>query len=174
MKRKIILSTALLIIVMLVGWKSFTNDSSNKVDIKFYNAVPIETYSDKYIVSENPMFTGDDIKYYDWNNQIIIFKEEYEIDCEPIENIEHNHQTLSSFATSSRDKLYIYIDDEFIYDGYYDQAYISSFLPIGITMSDIKDGVKIKYWVLDDMEKNDQRFDDRLYDALKANGILKE
>jgi hypothetical protein len=41
-------------------------------------------------------------------------------------------------------------------------------------MIDIENGVKIKYWVLDDMEKNDKRFDDRLYDALKVNGILKE
>jgi len=65
-----------------------------------------------------------DIEYYDWNNQTIIFKKESGIDCKPIENFEHNHQTLSSFATTSRDKFYIYVDDEFIYDGYYAQSVI--------------------------------------------------
>jgi hypothetical protein len=159
---------------MLVGYKYFNNDSSNKVVIEFYNAVPIETYYDEYLVSEKPIFTGDDIDYYDWNNQMIIFKKESGIDCKPIEDFEHNHQTLSSFATTSRDKFYIYIDDEFIYDGYYGQSIISSFLPIGITMVDVEDGVKIRYWILDNMDKNDKRFDDRLYDALKANNILKE
>lgn len=115
-----------------------------------------------------------DIEYYDWNNQTIIFKKESGIDCKPIENFEHNHQTLSSFATTSRDKFYIYVDDEFIYDGYYAQSVISSYLPIGITMIDVENGVMIKYWTLDNMEKNDKRFDNRLYNALKANDILKE
>ncbi len=41
-------------------------------------------------------------------------------------------------------------------------------------MVDVEDGVKIRYWILDNMDKNDKRFDDRLYDALKANNILKE
>ena len=173
MKSKIILSITLLFIFMLVGCNNFTNDGSNKVVIEFYNAVPTETYSGEYLVSEKPIFTGDDIEYYDWNNQTIIFKKESEIDCKPIENFESNHQTLSSFATTSRDKFYIYVDDEFIYDGYYGQSIISSFLPIGITMIDVENGVRIKYWTLDSMEKNDERFDDRLYDALKANDILK-
>ncbi|MDM8534641.1 hypothetical protein QUF55_08095, partial [Clostridiaceae bacterium HSG29] len=159
---------------ILVVFNVFVNNSYNNAVIEFYNAVPIETYSDEYIISEKPMFTGDDIEYYGWNNQTIIFKKESGIDCKPIENFKSNYQTLSSFATTSRDKFYIYVEDEFIYDGYYAQSMISSFLPIGITMIDIENGVKIKYWALDNMDKNDERFNDRLYDALKANNILKE
>ncbi len=174
MKNKIILSIALLTIAMLVGCGSSANDNSNKVDIEFYNAVPIEAYSDEYIVSEKPMFTGDDIKYYYWDMHTIIFKEESEIDCKPIEHFESNHQTLSSFATTSRDKFYVYVDGEFIYDGYYSQSFISSFLPVGITMRDRENGVNITYFSLDNKDENDKRSDDRLYDALKANGILAE
>ena len=173
MKKRIMLSITILFICVLVAYIISTNDNSNKVDIKFYNAVPIEMYSDEYLISERPLFTDDDIKYYDWEHQIIIFKKESDQNFSPMIGLEHNHQTLSSFATTSRDKFYVYVDGELIYNGYYAQSIISSFFASGITLKDVEDGVKIEYVTLEN-NSNDKRFDKRLYNALKANGILLE
>ncbi len=171
MKKRMMLSITVLFISMLVAYIIFMNANSNKVDIKFYNAVPIEPYSDEYLVSELPLFTNDDIKYYDWENQIIVFKKQSELNLSPLDGLEHNHITLSSFATTSRDKFYVYVNDELIYNGYYVQSPLSSFFALGITMKDIEDGVKIEYVTLEN-NSIDKRFDKRLYNALKANGLL--
>ncbi len=173
MKKRMMFSMTVLFISMLVAYMIFMNTNANKVDIKFYNAVPIESYSDEYLVSELPLFTNDDIKYYDWDNQIIIFKKQSELNLSPLDGLEHNHITLSSFATTSRDKFYVYVDDELIYNGYYAQSPLSSFFAIGITMKDVEDGVEIEYVTLEN-NSHDKRFDKRLYNALKANGILLE
>lgn len=173
MKKRSVLTMTVLFIIMLMGYFIYTNENSNKVDIEFYNTVPIENYSDDYLVSEMPLFTNDDIESYDWHTQLIVFKKESKVNLSPLNGIEHNKLTLSSFATTSRDKFYLYVDGELIYNGYYKQSPISSFFALGITMKDVEDGVKIDFNPLEN-SSIDKRFDKRLYKALKVNDILLE
>ncbi len=173
MKNWKVLSIAVLTIGIIAVHNISTKDQSEKVDIKFYNAVPIEMYSDEYLVNELPLFTDDDIEYYDWDQQIVKFKNKSEVKVLAMKDFEHNNQTLSSFATTLRDKFYVYVDDELIYEGFYAQSIISSFYAEGITLKDLDAGIKIEHVELVD-GGNDERLDERLYKALKANRILKD
>jgi len=170
MKRKLIIST--IIICVLASYIILDYKNSSQIKIECYNAIPIESYSDEYRISETPLFTEEDIEYYDWKQHIIVFKEKSMLKLSRLGGLEHNHQTLSSFATTPRDKFYLYVDEELIYTGYYSQSRISSFYAEGITMENIENGVLIKK----DIKKSgsiDNRLNDRLYNALKKNKILK-
>lgn len=177
MKNKIIIYAMVMTVLMLVGCKASGEINAEKVTIEFYNATSVEDFSSEfgeYVLDDKPMFTVDDIEYYDWDNQIIMFKSTSEVACESFDSFDHNNLTLSSFATKSMDKYFVYVDKEFIYSGYYGQSPLSSFLPVGNTLIDIDNGVKLGYLKIDDTEGKDKRFDEKLYDALSANGILKE
>lgn len=148
------------------------NYGSKNIKIECYNATHIEAYSSEYIQSGVPLFTEVDIEFYDWREHFFFFLKESALNLSVMNNLENNHQTLSSFATTSRDKFYLYVNDELIYTGYYSQSGLSSFYADGITMQDIDNGVLIN---ADDNEGDnvDYRMDDRLFNALKSNKILK-
>lgn len=171
MKKKMLSISLVIICVILVYWL-YTNLKSSENQISIYNASPIGINSNDYLVDETPLFTHKDIKYFDWDNQIIIFKKTSGLDLTALTGLENNYQTLSRFATGQRDKFYLYLDDELVYSGYYGQSMISSFFADGITMTDIENGVKLSFNSPDNLQ--DKRYDSKLYEALKSQGLLKE
>ena len=171
MKKHNILITVAGLIIFLSLYLISSNYMSSKVEITFFNATPKDLYSDEYIVDEIPVFTQNDIEYFDWEQQIIMLKKDNDLNLKAFLIGEHNNQTLSSFATTQRDKFYIYVEDEFVYSGYYSQAMISSFYAHGVTMKDIDGGVSIENIGLDS-EFSDERLNDKLYKALKSNNLL--
>ena len=169
-KYRILIIVAVLTIFSLL-YLVYSNYMSSKIEITFYNATPKDLFSDEYIVDEVPVFTQNDIKYFDWEQQTIMLKNDNDLNLKAFLIGEHNNQTLSSFATTQRDKFIVYVEDEFVYSGYYSQAMISSFYAHGVTMKDIDGGVSIENIGLDS-EFSDERLNDKLYKALKSNNLL--
>ncbi|WP_105616456.1 hypothetical protein [Vallitalea okinawensis] len=190
----ILFCVLILLVCIILSCKSKV-DKDTKHTIEFYNAV--EKNSDEYMVSSEPLFTDDNIDYYDWSTHTIVFKEGYidkykELNSnnedkstnsnsgtgvtlifhESISNTMDNNRIGGSkiFDTGSRDKFIVYIDNELIYDGYYNQSIYSSFLPIGAVMIDRSDGVRI---TLNPVGVEDNRNDIRIYNALESLKILK-
>ena len=173
MKKIILLLVILLQVCFIVSCESSTANKLNKVTIEFYNAVEKEAFSEEYIISKEPLFTGEDINYYEWNTHTIVFKDEF---LSQQKNNDKNIKIGGSamFGTKARDKFMVYVDNELIYDGFYNQSSLSSFFPIGAVMVDISDGVRIVFQGIQSVEPEDNRFDLRIYEALKRDEILRD
>ena len=171
--KKIILLLVILSQICIIVSCSSKNNNVNKSSIEFYNAVEKEAFSDEYRVSKKPLFTEKDINYYDWDTHTIVFKDEF---MSQQKNIDKNNKIGGSsvFGTKSRDKFMVYVDNELLYDGYYNQTYFSSFYPIGAVMLDLSDGVRIEFHEIKGVETVDNRSDLRMYKALKECEILQD
>lgn len=172
MKKIISLLVILLQVCIIVSCGSKDN-TVNKSSIEFYKAVENEAFSNEYIVSKEPLFTGNDINYYEWSTHTIVFKDDF---ISQQKNIDKDTKIGGSsiFGTNSRDKFMVYVDNELLYDGYYNQSLLSSFYPIGVVMVDLSDGVRIDFNGIKGVEPKDNRCDLRMYEALKLCEILKD
>ncbi|GMQ57188.1 hypothetical protein AN1V17_15830 [Vallitalea sediminicola] len=141
--------------------------------LSFYNAVEKEAFSDEYIVSKEPLFTGNDINYYDWSTHTIVFKDDF---ISQQKNIDKDIKIGGSsiFDTNSRDKFMVYVDNELLYDGYYNQSLLSSFYPIGAVLFDLSDAVRIDFNGIKGVELKDNRSDLKMYESLKLCKILND
>ncbi|WP_458784784.1 hypothetical protein [Vallitalea sediminicola] len=141
--------------------------------MSFYNAVEKEAFSDEYIVSKEPLFTGNDINYYDWSTHTIVFKDDF---ISQQKNIDKDIKIGGSsiFDTNSRDKFMVYVDNELLYDGYYNQSLLSSFYPIGAVLFDLSDAVRIDFNGIKGVELKDNRSDLKMYESLKLCKILND
>ncbi|PKM95610.1 MAG: hypothetical protein CVU84_02065 [Firmicutes bacterium HGW-Firmicutes-1] len=173
MKNLVRLISFLLVIVMISGCSRRNNDDSTGDRFKVYIGDTTDL-SSEYVIRDKPIFTDNDIEYYDWDNQKIVFKDEY-LEQLDVPFVEEKRYIGGSrlLGTSSIDKFYVYVDDELIYDGCFAQSMLSSFLPQGAIISDINDGVYIKFVNLCG-DQLDKRYDERILKLLEKKALIKE
>lgn len=202
MKRLAVTVMSVIILIgigLYVKW-SWNYDHNEKHTFEVYNAV--KDTSGNFIRDEEPLFTGENIDYYDWNSHRIVFKEsfikestvavrEYKGDNKDTNNTESDttsevilvfdepkdsksNATIGGsmvFNTGHQDMFMVFVDDELIYEGFYNQSLLSSFLPTGAVMKDGLGYVWIDFRLMDSEE--DHRDDSRIYDALNSLGLIK-
>ncbi|MCD5414429.1 MAG: hypothetical protein LR001_05435 [Clostridiales bacterium] len=107
--------------------------------------------------------------------QIIIFKNEY-LDQLDVCNVEDKYYIGGSrlLGARPRDKFYVYINDELIYDGFFMQSMVSSFYPTGAVVFDVINGIQIKYNDIIDGKTEDLRYDSRIKELMKKKGLLRD
>jgi hypothetical protein len=159
--------------MLLVGCKA-EEISESKSTIEVFNAVVTNEVSNEYAISDQPLFTANDIEYYDWNKHRIVFKDMTKYSEIGSKVIKLPYIGSELFNTGSRDKFLLYIDGEMIYEGYYNQSMLSSFMPLGIVITDEEDGISILFSYITGEEDKDKRSDVRIYEALKNNDLLRE
>lgn len=165
------------VIVFIVSGcsKSNVNDDSTADRFEVYIGDKANI-SNEYVIRDKPIFTDSDIKYYDWDKQKIVFKDEYleQLNVPFIEDKKYIGVSRL-LGTCSLDKFYVYINDEMIYDGFFAQSMLSSFLPQGTIISDIDDGISITYInSRNDNDLRDSRYDERILKLLEKKDLIKE
>lgn len=169
----------LVVLITLIGLTACVQETDSNVEVhvigdaKVDKEAPIlEVFNarfgeDGYILEDEPMFTINDIKIYEWSNHKIILDNIY-FDTEKSPSWLGGSVIL---GTDSQDKFMVFVDGELIYEGYYEQSLLSSFMPFGPIMSDEADGISIDFRKADGNEV-DLRGDIRIYECLKSAGVL--
>lgn len=139
----------------------------SKSVLEVYNATRSDDLSFSYVMADEPMFTSEDIEIYEWSTHTIRLDKLY-FDADRSANW-LGGSTI--FGTDSQDKFMVFVDGELIYEGYYEQSVLSSFMPSGAIMKDEADGVSITFIGIDESDE-DLRRDERIYACLKSAGVL--
>ncbi|PHS33911.1 MAG: hypothetical protein COA82_07935 [Alkaliphilus sp.] len=161
-----------LMVITILGCDSSNSSEGNNARFEVYIGEQ-DTLSGEYILRDKPVFTDEDIKSYEWDMQIIKFKQEY-LDQLDVPNIKDKYYIGGSrlLGTQASDKFYIYINDELIYDGFFMQSMVSSFYPIGAVIFDVKDGIQIRHNDIIGGKTKDLRYDGRIKDVMKTKGLF--
>lgn len=161
----------IVMILMLLLLPACKKQENNADSLEFYILRMSEDKSE-FILEEEPIFTGADIKSYDWDKHIITFTDEFLSSS----NSEEVSDT-DSFIMGGSNILGVYYPDQFalylngkeLYRGYFrPQAYIS-FMPMGPIVSDVENGIIINCIG----QVNDPRDNEELHKFLKENGLLR-
>lgn len=181
---KYILRGLKIIIVLLLITNIMGCSSKDMSDGKFemYISRQAEDH-DTFIEDDAPIFTEDDIEHYEWDSHTIIFNKDFldvrkSIMSDKFDSdgsLEDAWVLGGSLILDAKypDRFTIYIDNEEIYCGTFEKPLISSFIPAGAVISDVKDGVKIKYRAFGDESTIDKRDDKKIYKLLESYGLIK-
>lgn len=94
------------------------------------------------------LFTNESIDSYNLETHEIIFKDSFYSSLVELGSRNTNESLIGGSVlldASSYDLFRVYIDDEFIYEGYFSQSMYSSLDPPGNKMKDIDGGVQLEY-----------------------------
>lgn len=120
------------------------------------------------------LFTGDDIKEYNWENHEIIFNPEFlkKINIDYTVDINEKFFSEGSKILEAKytDRFLLFLNDEKIYRGYFKYPMYSSYYPVGAIIEDIENGIKINFNSIEDI--TDVRSDNRIYNFLKDKKLL--
>lgn len=162
----------LVLLIILVNVFSLSCCKENEIiesKIRVYNVKTNGDTNEREVL----LFSLEDISSYIWAEHRIIFKSEFDYNSGDIGT--DNPQLGSQiFGTDSRDIFRLYIDDTLIYEGEYNQAISSSYVPEGIVMFDLEDGVKFELGITGIDSNYDKRNDERLYRVLEDAGLLED
>ncbi|PKM93107.1 MAG: hypothetical protein CVU84_17510 [Firmicutes bacterium HGW-Firmicutes-1] len=165
MKRKLITIFMMIIIcILLQGCNKNTEDGK----IEVFLAIRAED-------NEKLLFSDEDIQEYIWETHEIKFNEEFLSKVGDLSsayvssNSTMSHEGGSKLlGTLSMDRFIFTVNGERIYDGYFEPVLTSSNIPMGVIISDITDGVKLKLTSPDE----DPRANQELYNVLKEKDLL--
>jgi hypothetical protein len=158
----------------IISCTAENGEDNRKSTLEVYNAI---FSNDEYVIEETPMFTINDIESYDWKTHQITLKSEYIDYLNELYMNESGNELgvhiggIERFNTNFMDKFMLYIDEELIYSGHYEQSLYSSYAVMGIVMTSTSDGVIIEYGM---NSEEDHRNDPRVYEVLESYGVLVE
>lgn len=147
-------------------------------DLKVYSIDVRRNIPNNPISCDAILFTGDDIKEYNWEKQEIIFKSEflktrdYKYKPDSIDNLISGGSKL--LKTKSTDRFVIFLKGKKIYDGCFPLPITSSFIPCEPAMHDIENGIRIDYYHFENGSTKDVRYNKKLYNFLKSQKLLIE
>jgi len=170
--KKIIYPLIVILLIVFVGCSNNTNNL-DEIRLKVYKS-SIDLASGEYEIQEELLFTNNDIESINWSNQEIILKNTF---LEKLNILEKDNKTYIGgsiiFSTKPSDMFSVYIDDELIYTGYFEQSFLSSFYATGAIMKDIKNGIKITYVdTVVNSQIKDKRFDERIKKVLSELELI--
>ena len=163
-----------IILVMLGGCQVNDNkaieyrEESQEYIFKVYNSINNVKAADNLRL----LFSHEDIRVFDWENQRIFFNSNVDLPDLLEGSFKKPYVGSEIFNTGNFDKFLVFVNDELIYEGYYVQSTASSYLPMGITMTDEVDGVSFVCGGI--VGGEDSRFDQRILEAIKTLDLLEE
>lgn len=146
------------------------NSNSNDADrLELYILRNVKG-TQNFIIDENPIFTGEDILSYEWSTHTITFKDEF-IASRQINDTKEDIMMGGSkiLGVYYPDQFALYLDGVELYRGCLKPPIYSSFLPMCPTISDSDNGIIIKC----PDKKVDTRYNDKIREILKNNGLLR-
>lgn len=162
------------ILLILSGCQK-TNHNAENLEMYILRHSVIDKNNSEIIKDDSPIFTGNDIKSYDWDTHTIIFTDEFlterKVDDAEVSDslIDGGSQILGVFYP---DQFAFCLDGEEMYRGYMKPQLFISFLPSGPIISDVENGIEIKN-VGNVNDKTDPRDNKELYNFLKDKELLK-
>ncbi|MGV8146299.1 MAG: hypothetical protein ACLKAK_08420 [Alkaliphilus sp.] len=120
------------------------------------------------------LFTGRDIKEFDWEKQEIVFARRFLRENMNIENKEDKNEKFYGgsliLLANYHDKFLFSLNGEEIYIGTFKQSAFSSHFPVIPFIEDIESGIRINRNEIEGREE--PRFNKELYEFLKENKII--
>lgn len=181
MNRKYFSISLILVVLAILPIVIFTNLRSNTKNIDDIDASALKVFLINKQDFENGtkgeesklLFTGKDINEYNWEKHEIIFKPEF-LKKRNINFSRDNNEKLNSkgskvLGAKFTERFVFYLNEEKIYEGYFQQPMYSSYYPIGAVIEDIENGIKINWNSIDDCI--DVRNDDRILNFLKEKKL---
>jgi hypothetical protein len=151
-----------------------TNRNAGKLELYILRHVLVDKDIAEFVRDESSIFTGKDIKSYDWDTHTITFTDEFledknDIDEEDTESFLYSgSQILGVFYP---DQFALYLEGEELYRGYMKPQVFISFMPTGPMISDVENGIEIRN-VGNVIDKKDLRDNKELHEFLKDNNML--
>ena len=165
----------LLIVSLLIVSVGCSNDTSDidEIRLKVYKS-SIDMTSGEYEIQDELLFTNNDIESINWSNQEYVLKRDF---LEKLNIVNKDDSTYIGgsliFGTKPSDMFSIYIDGEFIYSGYFEQSFLSSFYATGAVIKDIENGIEITYVdTIGNSQIKDKRFDERIKKVLRELELI--
>lgn len=151
-----------------------TNRNADKLELFILRHVVVDKNTAEFVKDESPIFTGEDIKSYDWDTHTIIFTDEF-LEDKIIQDVAGDDSFLYGgsqiLGVFYPDQFALYLEGEELYRGFLRPQLFISFMPTGPMFSDVENGIEISN-VGNVVDKEDLRDNEELYKFLKDNNML--